>query len=1016
MTSEGSECGADAPTAVVSGTVADDAPSENPEPAFIPPERVDRYVLGRMLGAGGLGIVFEAWDPKLERHVAVKLVRNRRRRTELRGAERFLREAQALARLSHPNVVGVYGVGTCEDGKTVYVVMEHVRGQTLRTWAQEGSRSPEELLEVFGAAGRGLAAAHAAGIVHRDFKPDNVMVDEDGRVRVLDFGLALVGEHGGASSGLESVSSVAPAHGESSVEGRLTEIGIVMGTPVYMSPEQHVGRPVSPASDQYSFCVAFLRLLWGGKRVFAGRTAREMAIAKARGRIETRPEGSAVPRWLEKVLTRGLQPEPRDRWPSMDALLRSLQRRSVKARWGGAVGALGLAAAVVGVAASTPQDSDCVRGAQRMGSAWDADAQALTSSSILESLGPRGADVVARLRGRLDADVEAWHATYLSSCDAYATARIDDAMFDRRMSCLRRRVTQRERLISGTASDSARAARVPELLLQLESIEACADDEALAEAGVLWPLPESPARKAEAEAVRVELSRVSELSRAGKFGLAREALADLTPRIMSLGFDPLVAELRYAQGQVAAEEGNRERAAEVYEDALAAAEACGHDVVAAAVASDLVFLYSTAFRRFEEAERLMAYADAMLDRAGRPAHLQRKLAHSAMSFYSRQQRYDEALEVVQAALPEQAPQTVQERYTYSISLNNLALLHMRKGEDRRAEALLVDALALREEALGVDHPKLGTLHLNVAKAMVKNGKYTDAEPHLNRSIALLSILGDDHLAVARPFLARGVVRKKQGRLDEARTDYERALELARKGGRVQMEAMVLANLGNLEKRSGNIELALQRHAEALAMRQAELGPEHLDVASSYGDIASLYRRTERFEEAWEHLDRELSIKRKALDDDHPKLVSTYQRRANLALDQKNYTRARSELDDAFRVLQRHGLEDTAAASSFVSLGRLELEQESFTEAIRAYREGLQRYEMSSRSPGMLGATRLGLAKALWASGDHAAARDALSRARVELRRSGPGAAEDLEELETIAVSWSGPAPVRGLSE
>lgn len=1015
MTSEGSESGADAPTAVVSGTVGDEAAPEDSVPAFIPPQRVDRYVLGRMLGAGGLGIVFEAWDPKLERHVAVKLVRNRRRRAEVRGAERFLREAQALARLSHPNVVGVYGVGTCEDGKTVYVVMEHVGGQTLRTWGDESTRTPEALLDVFCAAARGLAAAHAAGIVHRDFKPDNVMVDEDGRVRVLDFGLALMGEHGTDSSGLDSLSGSTPAVGESSMDGRLTEVGLVMGTPVYMSPEQHLGRPVSPASDQYSFCVAFLRMLWQGRKVFAGRTPREMAIAKARGRVEPRPEVVGAPRWLEAVLIRGLQPEPDDRWPSMDALLAALEGRGEGTRWGVVAGVVGLVtAAVAGLALSTPTERDCAQGSRRMDTAWNREAREEASEAIVGSVGSRGAGVVERLEGQLDADVEAWRSAYLNTCDAHAAAQIDDGMFDRRMSCLRKRAAQRERLISEAAVDSDQASRIPEALLQLDAIPACVDDEALAQAGVLWPLPDDPGRRAEAEAARELLTQISELSRAGKFEAAQEVFTHVTPRIMALGFDPLVAELRYTQAQVSAEQGDRDRAAELYEDALAAAEACGHDFVAAGVASDLVFLYSTAFRRFEDAERLMAHANALMERAGQPSQLKRKLAHSSMSFYSRQQRYEEALGVMEAVLPERAPQTVRERYAYSISLNNLALLHMRTGDDRRAEGLLVEALALREEALGADHPKLGTLHLNIAKAMAKNGKYTDAEPHLTLSISLLSAFGADNLAVARPFIARGVVRKKQGRFAEARTDYERALELARAGGRVQMEALVLANLGNLEKRSGNLDRALERHVEALAMREAELGPDHLDVAASYGDIGSLYRRMERFDEAWGQLDQELSIKRKALKDDHPKLVSTYQRRANLALDQENYAGARAELEHAFRIVERHGVQNTAAAASFLSLGRAELEEESYDNAIRAYREGLRRYEASTKSPGTLGGARLGLAKALWASGDHAAARDALSRARVELREGGPGVAEELDELEAIATSWSGPMPAVGV--
>ncbi|HEU0032202.1 MAG TPA: protein kinase [Kofleriaceae bacterium] len=284
-----------------------------------------RYKIERELGAGGMGVVHAAFDPDLERRVALKVLRSEGVGAE--GRQRLLREARAMARLVHANVVTVHEVGSA-NGRD-YVAMELVEGETLADWLRATPRSEHEILDAFVAAGRGLAAAHAAGVVHRDFKPHNVLRSKSGRIVVTDFGLAREAStdplavtlplQAGASAQAENTPST-PLAG-------LTMTGSVLGTPAYMAPEQWTGGAVSPATDQFAYCVALWEAL-AGERPFRGST-----IEALRGEIERGPaelDASKIPRRLRPILRRGLDPDPKRRWPSMDALLAAIgkaQRR-----------------------------------------------------------------------------------------------------------------------------------------------------------------------------------------------------------------------------------------------------------------------------------------------------------------------------------------------------------------------------------------------------------------------------------------------------------------------------------------------------------------------------------------------------------------------------------------------------------------------------------------------------------------------------------------------------------------
>jgi serine/threonine protein kinase len=282
------------------------------------PARLGRFAILERIGAGAMGEVFAAYDEQLDRKVALKIVHPAAEACPT-SQSRLLREARALARLSHPNVVTVFDSGL-EDGR-VFIAMEFVRGRTLRAWLSETHRSWEEILEVFIAAGRGLQAMHELGLVHRDFKPSNVLIDERGRPRLIDFGLV-----GGLVGGLEGDEGDAPrsADGGAGELGahldRLTRTGTVMGTPRYMSPEQFQGRAVSAASDQFSFCVCLFEALYE-RAPFAGDSLDTLEAAVLDGRIEVPPTSEEIPAALGPVILQGLQRDPGARWPRMEDLL-----------------------------------------------------------------------------------------------------------------------------------------------------------------------------------------------------------------------------------------------------------------------------------------------------------------------------------------------------------------------------------------------------------------------------------------------------------------------------------------------------------------------------------------------------------------------------------------------------------------------------------------------------------------------------------------------------------------------
>jgi hypothetical protein len=435
---------------------------------------VGRYVIFGAIGAGGMGVVYAAYDPDLDRKVALKLLRHAatgsEKETDLRG--RLLREAQAMARASHPNVIAIYDVGIHAD--QVFIAMEFVEGKTLAAWLREPKRSWRATVALFAQAGRGLAAAHAVGIVHRDFKPENVLVTPDGQARVTDFGLA-------RSLGSDGIPPFEPADGPFGEAlrrtGYATRTGAFLGTPGYMAPEQYRSEKVDARTDLFSFCVALYEALYG-RRPFPGDTVETVRASVLAGRMLEPPQRSSVPRRIRRVLFRGLRVPPEERYSSMEALLRDLTRdvgRTVR-RALFAAAAAGLFSVLLFLAARDDPSAAC-RGSERnLAGVWDAGRKRAIAASF-SATGTMGAQAWQATERTLDAYSKRWIDMHASACTASRVHRsLTEEEYNLRLACLLQRLQD----LNGLANlflraDSNTVRTAAAMAEELPDLGSCAD-------------------------------------------------------------------------------------------------------------------------------------------------------------------------------------------------------------------------------------------------------------------------------------------------------------------------------------------------------------------------------------------------------------------------------------------------------------------------------------------------------------------------------------------------------------
>ncbi len=739
---------------------------------------VGRYRLRGRLGAGGMGVVYRAHDPELDRDIAVKLLlavdesaSHESPRQSSRQA-RVLREAQAMARLAHPNVVAVHDVGTFGDN--VFIAMELVVGTTLRQY-QEG-KTRAQILEAYVGAGRGLAAAHAAQLVHRDFKPDNVLVGEDGRARVTDFGLVRAAQDHELERRSVDATTATPASGAFSQS--LTRTDVVMGTPAYMAPEQHEGRPADARADQFGFCVALYEALYG-ERPFRGKQELELRRAVITGRVADPPPGSPVPLWLRRVLLRGLMVEPEERWPSIEALLEALmddpevQRQRRKKQL-----ALGLVVSLlVGASLFTAVRSQRVcRGAEReLAGVWDPAVRAQIGERLRRVLADPQA-LVETTERLLDDYSRRWVEMHEEACKATRVyGSQPDSVLELRMSCLlarRRELTAFDELFA--SADAALARHAPDAAAHLTPIETCADVAALSE---LVPPPEQREKRAVVTRLDADLSRLQMLTLSRRYEEALAGVARLEAEASRIDYAPLLGRVLLARGKLADDSGDHKAARRLLRESFAAAFRGRDDATAARAATHLVSVEGFELGASEEAQHWARIGRAALTRHPSPAIEADLLMQEGLAL-SVAGQHTAAVELTGRAV---------QRAKKVYGVGSLLSAHSldRHGYALRSAGHLRDAIVAHEEALAIFRRDLGPLHPNVSASLgnmamvhVDLGDFVVAEKQLRESLRIIELnWGEHHPDAAHCLTNLADTLRGQNRCAEAVPLYRRALAI-----------------------------------------------------------------------------------------------------------------------------------------------------------------------------------------------------------------------------------------------
>ncbi len=673
-------------------------------PSPVVPTRVGRYAILRPIGEGGMGVVLEAFDPELDRKVAIKLLQPSRVGSQ--ASQRLLREAQVMARLSHPNVVQVYDAGVAEH--RVFLAMELVRGTTVRSWLDAAPREWPEILAVFVAAGRGLAAAHAVGIIHRDFKPENILVADDvahadRRVLVADFGLA------------NYDARVAEPPREARV-ATLTATGAIVGTPVYMAPEQHAGLPLDAAADQFSFCVALHEALFG-QRPFAGTSAVELAANVCEGRYVAPAEPRRAPRWLTDAIRRGLAVDPRARYPGFTELLAALARDPSRRRRRGLATIAAAGALVLGGWALATRDAPCSGAAEHIGAVWNEDARGRVRAAFA------GAPVATNVVDALDRYAGAWAVAHREMCEAHEDGAFSARLLDDAMACLDRREAALARLVDVVAGGGHEViASAPLAAIGLPAIASCTDRAALAQSVAA---PTDAATAQAVAALRRRLTEAEVVHRAAGAAPAQVELAAIGEEARTLDHPPLSAELALVEGRLAIDRGEWPVAATRLAEAAAIGVGAGLDRVAAEALARKLFVDGMLSPTPAEVLTGAPLVDGLVRRTGDPPELAAMLANGTGVLQAQaMQRADAAASFARAVrLAEQAPEVnAADLAGYRI---NLAVA---TADEAERDALLVRAADELRVALGDDHPKL----FDIAR---RRGEYA-SEPR--RAIELLA--------------------------------------------------------------------------------------------------------------------------------------------------------------------------------------------------------------------------------------------------------------------------------------
>ena len=873
-------------------------------------ERIGKYVIRTKIGEGGCGTVYAAYDPVLERDVAIKLLAHARvaEGASDPGWHRLVREARMLARLSEPQVVTIYEVG--EDDGRAFLAMQMVEGGDLKDWIERhrGTDAVEpkpltETLELLEQAGRGLAVAHEAGVVHGDFKPANVLIDARGRAMVSDFGIARLAQAVEAdceAAATQPVGAVLETGRDSSaldqsLRSFTTSQGRpIVGTPAYMAPEQFGGHSADVTSDVYSFCATLYQAIFA-QLPFTGRTVAVLAAKKTAARLEF-PAVPTLPGWLTRLLSRGLSVERSERQPSMAAILAEFERGRAKPRrrwfaFGGALGGAGLVAGAM-VWGGGAEALRC-RDESARAFPWT-EVQRLAIRSNFEAVGaPAAVPVVDRIVAGMDNFAADWSETYAAACTvAWSEAELADQAF----ACLRRRRSMATALIgawdepTSKMIDSALSA-----VSSLPSVTACIDAEALAGRP---DLPVDPAMREQAISIGERVAAAATMARTGllseAYELARLAFEDA----VSLGYEPLVAQAGLAYAQSLEIAGEMEPARERLRAAFFGAQRWDDHQTAAAAAQRLVFLVGTRLDEHEQGLLWVEHARIALAKTGGSSGV---LIANEGAILDRLGRHEKALQRYRESLAVHDPK---DPYGHGVT-------HLRMGDALRAQGRGEEALQHYDqaaekwvEALGPDHPRLVIVVQSRATALSKLGRDAEAVGEYQRAITgLEAMFGPDHVNVSSAYVNLGISFKKLERYQEAETAMREALRIAvltfgEDNVKVGHRREALGRLLTLVDRGDE---AVVEHTTARAIYERTLAEDHPGLVAVAINLGAAYQSVGDHEAAVKAY--EAAVASAALSDDDELRGDAMANLGRGLVRAGRSVAARTALDEAARLLK-----------------------------------------------------------------------------------------------------------------
>jgi predicted Ser/Thr protein kinase len=825
-------------------------------------ERVGRYVVLNELGAGASGAVYFAYDPELDRHVAVKVLHAFAAGAEPELTATLRAEAKAMARLVHPNVVPVYDVG--EHGGVPFLTMQYVEGASLAQWLRARRRSTATIAAAFEAVARGLAALHGAGVVHRDVKPENVLISAGGEVKVADLGLA----------------RAAPAAPPDGAHLRVSATSIA-GTPAYMAPEQLRGERAGAKSDQFAFCVALYEALYG-RSPFPAHTLDELRLAHARGPAAPPPGHRRVPRGLQAVLARGLRDRPDERFPSMSALAGALAAASAARRrsaWAAAAAGAAAAATAVGALYATGRlgPARCAEPAALLAGLWDAPAKHAVREAFERAGEPVARDLWPRVEAALDRYAAEWGAMRAEVCRATVRGEQSSRLLDARLACVERRRFEFEAGLDQLREGGAKVVQAaPALVGGLGEVRECARATTLLGPA---PLPHEPARRERARELERELARLEALAATNLLRQRGEDARAALAAARALGYRPFEARALYyvartMQPDGAAVAASVSSVADAYLESYRVADDARDDRTRARAAYSLAQTLCEDHERAASSASWMGLAVAAAARLDDPAFEARMAVGESLALKC-QGKPVEALASFEAAFERGRRGLGEDEHALERALALGASLNYSNGRFDAAWRLFREREALVERLYGPSTPRQSEALYERLRLEKATGAYADAEATAGRLTAMrdqpwLAISEADRM---RHRAATCDLKALLGRADEARQCARALLDYAAAHpdprGRIASELLDAA---------GRSLFWADRPADAAAAFEAllarfEAAPEpsaQEGLATVRLELAAAYLRAGRWAEAAAQVGRA----RSSLDDVAPSAPQT----------------------------------------------------------------------------------------------------------------------------------------------